>query len=313
MNRSLTIVLFVLSLIAPTMALSQTSNTIDFSRAPLASKDVVETIAGNMIVVYDAEIPTAAMFSKSLTGDLESLAGKLAAINVVLSDLGLEAKSASQGRIVISRQVQTEPSESREDSGKPIPGDKASWQAWFDRASQEEREAYRMRRGRPGYDPCLYGDGGCTVSGTGLPHSEYGGSTYAYERGGRTIPLPAWWRESQRNFVNRGEQGGLKTQGDTKGVLIFARGCFVADAEEIDSPTNQKAAIPAGDAITFTAVRVKDWKAYDLPVRPASQAVNESVGARHLTLNIRKQLFDAPGSRTFDLATAKSACETAVR
>lgn len=143
-------------------------------------------------------------------------------------------------------------------------------------------------------------------------YDEYGWDSGYWDNSyGHDIWVPAWYKERQRVFRLRGMNGGVKTTGDTRGVLIFARGCFIADAQEIDGAFDQKAPVPTGDHLTFTAVRIKDWQAYDVPVRPASQAENEVVGARHLTLRIHKQMFDH--GRSFDAAAAQRQCEASKR
>ncbi len=46
-------------------------------------------------------------------------------------------------------------------STQPLYGDTRSWVLWARTASHEDREAFRLRRMRPDYDPCIYGDAGC--------------------------------------------------------------------------------------------------------------------------------------------------------
>lgn len=127
--------------------------------------------------------------------------------------------------------------------------------------------------------------------------------------GGGTVGL--YGPGAFRNFQLQNLEGGLKTKGSTRGVVIYARGCYVGDAQEVDGMFDQKLPVPADDSLVLTAVRLKDWKAYDFPMRPPSEAENRAVGANHLTLRIHDEFF-AKGY-DFNPSDANAQCSQAKR
>ncbi len=120
-----------------------------------------------------------------------------------------------------------------------------------------------------------------------------------------------WYAEEWRRFVHRGNTVGLKTQGQTSGVEIYVRGCYIGNADQIDGVFNQKAPLIAGRAIELTAVRVSDDKSYTWTVRPESDSQGRAVGARHMTLVVSKKRLDQ--GRRFDRAAADRMCAASVR
>jgi hypothetical protein len=133
----------------------------------------------------------------------------------------------------------------------------------------------------------------------------YGGNFYDPRYAGTYYP------EAMRRYRNRGMVGGLKTQGETKGVDVYLRGCFIAAANQIDGKFDQKVPMVAGEAVTLTVVRLEDFQSYDWVIRAPSQAENEVVGARHMTLRIDDAYFNS--GTPFDRQKAAKECTSASR
>src|SRR5258708_898727 len=119
-------------------------------------------------------------------------------------------------------------------------------------------------------------------------------------------PYSIYSIEYYRQYQKRGEEGGMKTKGNTKVVAIYIRGCYAGDAEALDGFWKQKLAARSGQAAILTAVRVQDFQAYNWTVRFPSQADNQAAGARHLTLRIHDEYFKH--GYTFDPAKADQMC-----
>jgi len=181
-------------------------------------------------------------------------------------------------------------------------------------------EMYRRRRSLPGYNPCFYGDYGCESFLAKQNRFAYGSIGYpaavgygavGYMQPGTVGYVDPFYAEVSRTVRNRGTIGGLKTQGRTKGVEIYLRGCYIGAANQIDGIVDQKVPLIAGEYADLTAVRISDGHYYTWPVRAYSQAENEVVGGRHMTIVITDDHFKE--QRVFDQSTVKKDCEASSR
>lgn len=128
----------------------------------------------------------------------------------------------------------------------------------------------------------------------------YGGAGYGYG---------AYEAESWRRFFITGSEGAMKTKGDTKEVALFARGCYIGDADQLDSWYNQKSAQYAGQAVKVTAV--KDGRAFNRTIRFPSEAEARAVGMQHITFTIRNSYFES--GYVFNESRADAECRASLR
>ncbi len=154
--------------------------------------------------------------------------------------------------------------------------------------TQQRSEWYRLRRMRPDYDPCMYGDYGCDYSGgvsvtrTGMVY----GPSLPY-----MVPL---------------NEGSMKTTGDTRGVELYVEGCYVGGANQFDSWWDQKAPLLSGHALTITA-RKKD-RAYSRTTVVPNVWSGRIAGNRHLPFTIDDYYFSDKESFPFDGKAMETAC-----
>lgn len=113
--------------------------------------------------------------------------------------------------------------------------------------------------------------------------------------------------EYARNFELRGDTGVLRSTGDTKGVRLYVNGCYIGEANQIDSWFDQKAATLSDEAVVVTSV--KDGEAFDRTIVFPSRARGQAVDMDHITLGIEDKYFKAEeGGYRFDPEAAKAAC-----
>lgn len=137
----------------------------------------------------------------------------------------------------------------------------------------------------------------------------YGGyANPAYGTYGGYGPYEA---EAWRRFFITGDEGAMKTKGDTKGVALYARGCYIGDADQLDSWYNQKSAQYAGQAVKIMAV--KDGRGFHRTVRFPSEAQARAVGMQHLTFTIHDDYFKGSGSYAFSQRAADAECRASLR